>query len=545
MSRPRTWIDLAAAAGSGMLMAACQALASPVGPSAEWGRSGWRDWVGLVGLVPVLVRMAEASPGRVFFLGVVAGTVYFSAALAWVVEPMTTFAHIPWIGAAAIRLLLVSFLSLFWALAFWSARRMEQRLRIGACWSLPVVWVALSFLRNYLMTGFPWASVGYSQVRSLWLAQLASLCGVYLVTFAVILTNSAAAHVYLRFRARARPSSRLLIAWAALMALAVAWAVFRLAGAPAPPDARRIRVAVVQGNLDERARLRGWADQRWVFGRMLARSRLAEAEGAALVVWPEGSLPVPVRSDSPSLARTAGDPEPLRAGLVIGAIGRARVEGKLRKTNSAFITDGRLAVIARYDKRHLVPFGEYVPLASILPYQWFVPESTVFFSPGPGHRPLDTPWARLGMLICYEAIFPEISRQAVDRGAQLLVNITNDSWFGPSAAPYQHLVMSRMRSIETGRYQVRAANTGVSAAIDPRGRELARLPLGLAPSGDDILIRDDLSPPAHLVAEVALLDDSTPYCAVGDLFAWLCSLLTLAGLAAAACRINTYRCSTS
>jgi len=159
-----------------------------------------------------------------------------------------------------------------------------------------------------------------------------------------------------------------------------------------------------------------------------------------------------------------------------------------------------------------------------------VPEGTVFFSPGDDRAPIRVGIAPLGLLICYEAIFPEIARGAVDQGAELIVNITNDAWFGRSAAPYQHLLMSRLRSVETGRYQIRAANTGLSAVLDPFGRELSRIPIGLVEAGPRLLRRDELTAPAHLTARVALLRARTPFVTFGHCLPWICALASLAGL---------------
>jgi apolipoprotein N-acyltransferase len=287
---------------------------------------------------------------------------------------------------------------------------------------------------------------------------------------------------------------------------------------------------VVQGNLDEKVDLRGWAGQAFVFGRMLEVSRAAAAEGAALAVWPEGTLPGSVHPQTETFERFGVHTRlPERTELIVGGVTRSMRDQKTVLTNSAFLTGPDLRIRARYDKRHLVPFGEYVPLESMLPYQWFVPAGVAFFSSGPDHNPLDSSAGRLGLLICYEAIFPEIARETVDRGAQLLVNITNDSWYGFSSAPYQHLAIARMRAIETGRYLLRAANTGVSAVFDPVGRELGRIPVGLVTTSRDRAQPDELVPPAQLTRGVALLDGRTVYVALGDLFAWLCLLLS-AGL---------------
>lgn len=525
----RTGLELVLALGSGVLLAACQMQALPDSQASELGRSGWLDPLALLGLLPILLALRGASPKRSFLLGVVSGSVYFGLALAWLLVPMTTHAPIPMIVAIPILMLLVSFLSLFWALTFWLCARLRNGLGLSPSWTLPVVWTALLFLRNYLLTGFPWAALGYSQVRSMWLAQLGSIGGIYLVTFAVVWTNASLAHLADRLWARRRPAVLPVAAWAGFMLLAAIWGAIRLAADPAQ-EGRALTVAVVQGNLDERASLRGWPAQSWVFQRMLDQSREAVAQGARLVVWPEGTLPVPLRRDEKDLAQLAGAPDGIGAALITGALARGWAETGVVKSNSAYLTDEKMAVLARYDKRHLVPFGEYVLLGSVLPWQWFISEQTVFFSPGDSHAPVPTPLARVGMLICYEAIFPEIARESTAGGAQLLVNITNDAWFGRSACPYQHLAMSRMRSIEAGRYQVRAANTGISAFIDSRGRELARLPIGLLDTSQRRLARSQLLDAQHLTAQVHLLDGSTFYCLVGDLFAWMCALGLLIGL---------------
>jgi apolipoprotein N-acyltransferase len=295
-----------------------------------------------------------------------------------------------------------------------------------------------------------------------------------------------------------------------------------------PASAPRLRVAVVQGNLDEKVRIRGAAGQAWVLQRMLEQSREAVAEGARLVVWPEGTLPEPVRPDATALHPLLGSFAALDAELLIGGITREATGSEVKLTNSAFLTDGSLNVKARYDKRHLVPFGEYVPLASILPVHWFVPQGVAFFSPGKDHAPLSAASGKLGVMICYESIFPEIAREAAALGAQLLVVITNDSWYGFTSAPHQHLAIARLRAIETGRNLVRAANCGLSAVIDSRGRVLEVLPLGLVPTAAETPGVQDLLPPARLTATVALHDGKTVYGTIGESFALACAAASVA-----------------
>jgi len=170
-------LDVGAALLAGLLMALGQGLALPGAAGAELGRSGWLDPLGLIGLVPLLVRIGTARPGRVLWLGWLAGLSHFFVSLWWVTHPMVTFTPIPLIGAVPILGLLVAFLALFWAAPLWLARLFELRLGVGPIWGLPVLWVAFLWLRTWVMTGFPWAAVGYTQVRSLWLASSPAWAG--------------------------------------------------------------------------------------------------------------------------------------------------------------------------------------------------------------------------------------------------------------------------------------------------------------------------------------------------------------------------------
>ncbi len=534
MTRRQRWRDRAIAIGSGLWMAVCLPMAFPLGDGFELFAGGWTEPLALFGLVPLISRLRSADARWAFRLGWWAGVAFFAASLFWLDVALTTFGHLPRVASVPILFLLVGFLSLFWALPSWAAVRLRCKAGLPLHLTLPVLWGVLEFARNYVLTGFSWASLGTSQARSLWLAQLASLGGVYLVAYAVVAVNAAIERLWAGMRGELlvfsslRRGKRVALFLCLGLMLTAGWGLWRLNQEPAPKDARKIVVGVVQGNLDEKVRLRGGADQRWVMKRMLSTSRQAVDRGARLVVWPEGSLADAVHPAIRSFKRAAGPSvKPLGAELVIGGVGRGSVDGRDLLTNSAFLVDGDLRVIARYDKRHLVPFGEYVPLGWLLPWEWFVPKGMRFFDPGPDHKPIELDSARVGMLICYEAIFPEIARASVNAGAELLVNITNDSWYGPSSAPFQHLAISRMRSIETGRYQVRAANTGLSAIIDSRGRILKESGLGLLSNKIIKPRRADLPEPTYLTAEVALLSNRTPYLILGDLFAWVCVFLSL------------------
>jgi apolipoprotein N-acyltransferase len=251
-----------------------------------------------------------------------------------------------------------------------------------------------------------------------------------------------------------------------------------------------------------------------------------EASGARLIVWPEAASPFSFRRPArvgasgfmvePNEAYSevvAGLARSLDATLIAGSVDYAAEGGVLRAFNSAFAFGPDGSILRTYDKVHLVPFGEYVPLHRLLFFVDRMAQGAVAdFSSGTRLAPLPTPDGGAATSICYEAIFPELVRRTVRKGAVYLVNITNDAWFGRSAAPRQHLAMAAVRAVENRRYLIRAANTGISAVVDPYWR---------------ILERTGLMESAVLRGTVRPRTDGTPYVRSGDLFAWACAILTI------------------
>jgi apolipoprotein N-acyltransferase len=360
--------------------------------------------------------------------------------------------------------------------AVFAALLYRVRLRRGPVVALaiaPCLWTGLEIIRNYALTGFPWVRLGLALHDFPLLLQGAALAGVYGLSFMLMgvaaacaaLVGAAPRPVALRFTAAAACAVGIVAAWG-WMRLTDLAAEARDAG----PE-RRLRVACVQGNVAQA--------QKWAPGQaeahLATHVRLSEEayrDGAGLVVWPESSLPMALRSQARmeqavrEVARRSGRP------LVVGSLDTRRAStGDRAIYNSAFLiaADGSIAGI--YDKVHLVPFGEYVPAKRWL---WFVDslvQEVGGLHAGAEGRPLVTSSlaAPLGVEICYEIVFPEISRRAVRLGAGLLVNLTNDAWFGDTPAPYQHFAEAKVRAVESGRYLIRAANTGVSGIVAPTG----------------------------------------------------------------------------
>jgi apolipoprotein N-acyltransferase len=341
--------------------------------------------------------------------------------------------------------------------------------------------------------------LGNSQIDVTPIAQAASLIGVYGLSALVVLVSVALAWIVVGPPGRGRVVPAAAVA--ALIAGLAWWGGARASQGDLLRTGTPVRVALVQGNVAQ--------DEKWdaafadaIYRRYLALSRAGVAQGATLVVWPESATPFlfeehPAAEATRLLARETG------ARLFIGGEQYERPAG--RYYNSAFLIQPTGSVGGSYRKIHLVPFGEYVPLQSILSFAGPLVERVGGFTPGDTMTIFQIREGAFSTGICYEAVFPELSREAVQRGSQLLTSITNDAWFGRSSAPWQHLAMARMRSIETGRYMARAANTGISAIVDPYGQVVRQTPL----------FEEAVS-----VGEVRFLDGTTLYVRIGDVVPW-------------------------
>jgi apolipoprotein N-acyltransferase len=392
------------------------------------------------------------------------------------------------------------------------------------------LWTALDQLRSFALSGFPWATLGYAQHGNPLLLALAPFTGVYGLSFVTVLGGAALARLA---RARRSPRSSSLAAGVALATVLAAHAAGLLLRAAEPPDpTETVRVAVLQGNIPQGVKWsREWYER--TLGVYEGLSRRAVAQGAELIVWPETAVPGVIDTDARHTERLAAFVRETGAVFVLGAVGlETRGGGEPpRVYDSAFLVNAQGAFTDRYDKSHLVPFGEYIPFQDwlgrfIKAIARGVAETRVTAGTGPRSVELDLPRSgRLtaGVAICYELIFPDVVRRFVRDGAEMLLAITNDAWYGRTGAPYQFLAITALRSAETRVWTVRAANTGVSAIIDARGRvrEQTRI------FERDLLVADVPRRPAPLGGSF--------YTRHGDLFAAGCWLV-VAGIWLAARR---------
>ncbi|MGH7389219.1 MAG: apolipoprotein N-acyltransferase [Candidatus Rokuibacteriota bacterium] len=480
-------------------MAAGAALALAY-PRTDWAGTAW------VALAPMLLLATLRSPRAGFGWGWLAGFVFFLLLLRWLNFTFGVYSAIPWpltwAPTAALAAYCGFYVGLVMLCVSWVA---ERRGRGWALAAAPFLWVAAEWVRGRLMGGFPWGHLGYSQHGQLAVIQVAELAGVDGVAFVVAAVNAALAGCLVLSRGRAAAG---LAAAAVLVAATIGFGLGRLAEPEPPAEAT---VALMQPAIEQPLK---WnesytASTLGIYGEL---TRAAARLRPALIVWPETASPTLLRRDEvlldalSELARSSG------VALLVGSVDVRDPSGRDVRNTAFLLTEQ--GIVGRYDKIHLVPFGEYVPLSGIIGFVRGWAEFISELTPGSRAVVFPGPPAPFGVVICYEGIFPALVRRFVQDGARLMVNMTNDAWFGRTSGPLQHLAMYPFRAVEHRTALVRVANTGVSAFIDPRGRIVSSL--GLFERG-------------ILSHEVPLRRSQTLYTRFGD---WLAGLAgAVSGLA--------------
>jgi len=417
-----------------------------------------------VGLIPVLLVMQK----RPFLSGFLAGFAFFGTVLYWLNIVMTTYGHMAPFFSVAAYLILVCYLALFFGTSTWLTCRVQEKLGWSPIWVLPIAWVGLEFLRSFLLSGFPWATLGYALQPHPMLIQSADLAGVYGLSFLLVLTNIVLAEtVRVRF-GRKGPVPRLGLIVLSLFLLGnCSYGWWRL---QQPLEVRdQVMTTVLgQGNIDQGVKWNPAYQTKTIEIYRRLSLQGAQEGPTDLLIWPESATPFYFQDGGPLAALVRETAVESASYLLFGSPAYEVVNRQVRYLNSAFLLSKQGKVLGRSDKVHLVPFGEYVPLATFLPFIDKLVAGIGDFSPGVV-APLPANGARLGVLVCFEGIFPELARSFVREGSDVLINITNDAWFGRSSAPYQHLAMTCFRAVENRVWVARAANTGISAFIAPTG----------------------------------------------------------------------------
>jgi apolipoprotein N-acyltransferase len=423
--------------------------------------------------------------------------------LYWVVGTMAAYGGLPGWVAFLVGVLMWAYLAIYAGLFGVFLGLGVRRFGVAGVWLAPACWVASEWIRSTNAGGFPWGMLGASQARVLPVVQLASVTGIYGLSALVALVSTAAAALALS-RRRSHTIGAVLVG--VLLVIVAGAGAMRLAASPLTGSGQVIRIGLVQGSIDL---LEKWdtGARDAILNRYLTLSQQAIGAGAALVLWPESSTPFYFDAEG-ALA------EPVRrlaaqshTAFIIGTDefqpGPAGTGDRIFNTAVVVGQDGKSH--GTYRKMRLVPFGEFVPFKRLLFFVGPLVQSVSDFTAGTDPVVLDADGVRVGVAICYESMYTWIDREFVLRGADLLSTITNDAWFGRSSAPYQHFDQGAIRAVEEGRYVVRAANTGISGAVDPYGRVLAATPL---------------FEPHAITVDVRLLEGRTIYSVIGDAVAW-------------------------
>jgi apolipoprotein N-acyltransferase len=457
-----------------------------------------------VALVPMLLVIGQARTWRVSAMtSYAAGLFFFACTFYWITETMLIYGGLSLASAIGVGLLFCLTYALHFVLfatpVWFAVRRWGAK---GIFLAAPV-WVTVELLRAHWFSGFPWMLSGYALTPFLGLLQIVSWTGIYGLSFVATFINSALTYGLLR-------KSPVWIGSVALAAIVLSF--LPILPAPPSPSGDSLSARLVQTNIS--------LDQPWDNGEsrqlMDDLQKLSTAPPGAfkLIIWPETPAPFFLKEDSGFRSRIQAIARESDADVLVGYIDKID-DGP---TNSVGLVNPQGEIISRYDKQHLVPFGEYIPFKKLLFFADSLTRQVGDFQPGTDFTLSPIGSHRFSTAICYESIFPDLVRQFVLRGSELLVVVTNDGWFGMSSAPYQHLRMGVVRAVENRRYELRLANTGISAIIDPYGRIESLTPIGKRTVLDGtVFYRSDL----------------TFYTKYGDVFAYLNVVVAAVALVAA------------
>jgi apolipoprotein N-acyltransferase len=482
-------------------------------------------WLGWVALVPLLSALSGRSATHGFFQAFLCGMIFFVLAFDWVFEASGyTLLH---------HLLLCAYMGLYFGLFGLLFSLLCKRLGVTmALFSVPFIWVFLEYVRSNMgFMALPYAWLGYTQHAYPLVIQIASVAGAYGVSFLLAIANSAVAAFLLALLYRSknfniRPncaiSNRGLVGIAATAIFFIIFTLcYGLIVISKPTVGKKIKVSVVQGNIEQAKK---W-DRRYrnyILETYEELSREASKGQPTLIIWPEAATPGFVLSDFSLKKRFTGLVQEINAYFLIGSTEYPKLQkppfgvGQSGNTALFFSPDGK--VLGQYLKIHLLPFGEYLPYRETIPWSWIDVPKVTSTMPGQELTVFQCPTFRFSAPICWETIFPDMPREFVKSGAQFLVNITNEAWFGRSVGPQHYVISSVFRAVENRVYVVRCANTGISCFIDPYGRVVGRVK---DDKGQDIFVR------GVLTETVIPMESRTLYTRYGDWLVWMSAGVSL------------------
>jgi len=461
-------------------------------------------------LVPLIIAVFKSSPAKGLLLSTITGTVFHLGLVYWVTISMTSYGKLP-LAISILVLILFSFvLSIFISIPICLSCYVKKHLNFSFLLTLPLFWTSSEYIKSWFLTGFPWENLGYSQFNVLPVIQIADITGVYGITFIIVFANCTLFCLLNALATDKKIPYRELSALSLLLAITILYGQNRLnlldknQGSP-------IKISLVQPNIPQ--------DVKWdpeyltkTLEKLAYLSVKSSPDKPDIVIWPESATPFFFQADEMHKKTVGKIVKKINAYLLLGSPSWEIVSVKPQFFNSAFLISPENNIKGKYNKIHLVPYGEYIPLKLLFPFIDKMVEGIGDFASGNIVKNLSIPSSPFAAIICYEIIFPDLVRRFVKEGAGFIVNITNDAWFGATSAPYQHLSMCSFRAVENRRYVARAANTGISAFISPDGQIFKQTKI----------FTDDC-----LTGIIYKRTDKTFYTLYGDMFAFICTFLSL------------------
>jgi apolipoprotein N-acyltransferase len=464
--------------------------------------SGFIAWIALIPLFWAIKDTISIRQG--LLLGFITGLVCHIGLLYWITYVVVNYGYLPIYLGIILMLLLACYLSLYTA-AFVSGI-VFFRQKIPLYFAAPVLWICLEYCKSYLLTGFPWENLGYSQYLNFYLIQFADVSGVFGLSFLIVLANTALFDVITN-----KSKKTYIVAGVVILIIAgiSIYGVNRLKQIDKVlQNAEGIEVLLIQGNIDQSIKWNESFQKETVDIYEHLSLQKAPSEGG-LIVWPETAVPFNYQDVNNFKKRINDISVKTKNWLIFGSTSYEQSKVDIDYYNSAYILSPAGEIKSKYNKVHLVAYGEYVPLRNVFPFIKGLTAGIGDFTPGSGYNPLIMNNKKIGILICYEGILPFAARTYKRNGAELLVNITNDAWFGATSAPFQHFSMVVFRAVETRLYLIRAANTGISAIVDPRGK---------------IVDQTNIFDRIQLKGNVKFIDIKTIYAKYGDILVIICFL---------------------
>ncbi len=472
-----------------------------------------------IALVPLLASIHDLEPKKAFQAGLIAGFVHFITLAYWLLFTMHTYGYLPWSVSISVLILFTLYLGMFVAAFSFIISKIKTK-PIGMAFFAPAVWVGLEWIRSHLFTGVSWEILGYSQFANLPLIQISDILGSYSLSYLIVFANINVFVLYLaitkkRFNSNAVPKIDSIIITTVLVFMLAGSLIYGTIRIQEVDEAIRysptLKTAVVQASIDQAIK---WDPETKITStkKYLELSMSTPGERPDLIIWPETSTPFYLGYNRRMTTMIIDGVRKSGTTFIIGSPSFKKEGEKTNFYNSAYLLQPNGRITDRYDKIHLVPFGEYTPLKDYIPFIGKMVAQSGDFKPGVKNEPLLMKKGKIGILICYEVVVQELSRKMVKNGADVLVTITNDAWFGRTSGPYQHFTMAVFRAVENRRSIARAANTGFSGFIDPAGR---------------ILSHSKLYEEIALSRDIPKMDEITFYTKYGDFFAIACMVLSM------------------